>query len=393
MINPITYLNKVMKKSFYFLSAIFACLFLVSCDANKGKVADMAEKFIKAVSEKDKVTVYQLYPALRNMDLLVFPTTLPDDIDVEFDETDSVYVAKLGDEKSLIVEVYGEDKLQIIDSYKVFKLDSLTYELAAKVGAPVNSKSDMWNGKYFDDDSHFISWLGSNSGKILSTDNGYYWSNGRIEERVTNHSKHSFGWDEYSIQYEFKNKKTGEIVGTHTVTGSSLAPGESYTESFRKEGLVYYASRKILTWGSGGKIVFKEKYQAHAYAKFGEFKGDEYDRHVNRIAWGFDWDYTNEKYPKYREEYQAKVKELGITKGVLMTKIYPNSCCANDYGFKQWDVILEIDGQSVTDNVSWNAWEEGKKKGDTAKFKIIRDKKEMILDVVLTNKGDTIPAQ
>lgn len=380
-----------MKKSFYYLSAIFACLFLVSCDANKGKVSDMAEKFIKAVSEKDKVTIYQLYPAVRNMDVLTFPTALPDDIDVEFDETDSVYVANLGDDKSLIVEVYGEDKLQIIDSYKVFKLDSLTYELAAKVGAPVNSKSDMWNGKYFDDDSHFISWLDSNSGKILSTDNGRYWDNGRIEERVTNHSKYSFGWDEYSIQFEFKNWKTGEIVGTQTETGSSLAPGESYTESFKKEGLAYYARRKVLTWNT--KVVFKEKYQAHAFAKYGEFKGDEYDRHINRVAWGFDWDYTNEEYPNYNEENQAKAKELGITKGLLMTKIYPNSCCADDYGFKQWDAILEIDGQSVTDKVSWNAWREGKKKGDTAKFKIIRDKKEMILDVVLTNKGDTIPAQ
>lgn len=376
-----------MKKSFYFLSAIFACLFLVSCDANKGKVADMAEKFIKAVSEKDKVTVYQLYPALRNMDVLVFPTTLPDDIDVEFDETDSVYVAKLDDEKSLIVEVYGEDKLQIIDSYKVFKLDSLTYELAAKVGAPVNSKSDMWNGKYFDDDSHFISWLDSNSGKILSTDNGRYtwWGSGRTEitERVTNHSKYNFGWDEYSIQYEFKNKKTGEIVGTHTVTGSSLAPGESYTESFRKEGLVYYASRKILTWGSGGKIVFKEKYQAHAYAKFGEFKGDEYDRHVNRYAHGIDaWQWL-EDMPNLRKEH-------GFDYGFVITGLldWANSA----YGFEIGDVLVEVDGkQAYWEN--WEKWRDGKKKGDTAKFKIIRDKKEMILDVVLTNKGDTIPAQ
>ncbi|MEE0975056.1 MAG: PDZ domain-containing protein [Muribaculaceae bacterium] len=386
-----------MKKSFYFLSAIFACLFLVSCDANKGKVADMAEKFIKAVSEKDKVTVYQLYPALRNMDLLVFPTTLPDDIDVEFDETDSVYVAKLGDEKSLIVEVYGEDKLQIIDSYKVFKLDSLTYELAAKIGAPVNSKSDMWNGKYFDDDSHFISWLGSNSGKILSTDQGYYtwWGSGRTEitQRVTNHSKHTFNWDEYSIQFEFKNRKTGEIVGTHTETGLTLAPGESRTIEFRKDALYQTARKSQLSWKGGVKVVFKEKYQAHAYAKFGEFKGDEYSRHINRVQWGFDWTCTTEEHPEYDEEYQAKAKELGITKGLLMTNIYPNSCCADDYGFKQWDAILEIDGQSVTDGVSWNAWKEGKKKGDTAKFKIIRDKKEMILDVVLTNKGDTIPAQ
>ena len=382
-----------MKKLFYSLSAFVALGFCTSCDANKGKVADLAEKFIQAIEENDKIQLYEIYPNVRQMEVVEFPKSVGDDIDVEFDETDSVYIAKFNDKQSLIVKKYGEDKFQIIDSYQVFKLDSLTYELAAKVGAPVKSKSDLWNAKYFDDDSHFIDWLGSNSGKIISTDNGRYWDSGRIEERVTNHSKYSFGWDEYSIQYEFKNRKTGEIVGTHTETGSPLAPGESYTESFKKEGLAYYARRTLLTWGSGGKIVFKEKYQAHAYAKFGEYKGDEYSRHINRIAWGFDWDYTNEKYPKYSEENQAKVKELGITKGILMTRIYPNSCCADDYGFKQWDVILEIDGQSVTDNVSWNAWKEGKKKGDTAKFKIIRDKKEMILDVVLTNKGDTIPAQ
>lgn len=386
-----------MKKSFYLFSAIFACLFMVSCDANKGKVSDLAEKFVKAVSENDKVIIYELYPTMRNMDVLTFPTALPDDIDVEFDETDSVYVANLGDDKSLIVKVYGEDKLQIIDSYKVFKLDSLTYELAAKVGAPVNSKSDMWNGKYFDDNSHFINWLGSNSSKIISTDNGRYswWGSGRTEitERVTNHSKYNFGWDEFSIQYEFKNRKTGEIIGTHTKTGPSLAPGESQTIEFRKDALYNAARKSQLTWGAGGKVVFKEKNQAHAYAKFGDFKGDEYDRHINRVAWGFNWDYTNEKYPEYSEENQEKVKELGITEGFLMTKIWPNSCCEKDYGFKQWDVILEIDGQSVKDADAWNAWKEGKKKGDIAKFKIIRDKKEMILDIVLTNKGDTIPAQ
>lgn len=375
-----------MKKSFYFLSAIFACLFLVSCDANKGKVADMAEKFIKAVSEKDKVTVYQLYPALRNMDVLVFPTTLPDDIDVEFDETDSVYVAKLDDEKSLIVEVYGEDKLQIIDSYKVFKLDSLTYELAAKIGAPVNSKSDMWNGKYFDDDSHFISWLGSNSGKIISTDNGRYswWGSGRTEitERVTNHSKYNFGWDEFSIQYEFKNKKTGEIVGTHTETGRSLAPGESQTIEFRKDALYQTARKEQLSWG-GGKVVFKEKYQAHAYAKFGEFKGDEYDRHVNRYAYGFaTWEWL-ESMPNLRKEH-------GFDYGFVITGVHDWAKSA--YGFEDGDVLVEVDGNQAYWEY-WKKWEDDKKKGDTAKFKIIRDKKEMILDVVLTNKGDTIPAQ
>lgn len=373
-----------MKKLFYSLSAIVALGFCTSCDANKGKVADMAEKFIKAVSEKDKVTVYQLYPAVRNMDVLTFPTALPDDIDVEFDETDSVYVANLGDDKSLIVEVYGEDKLQIIDSYKVFKLDSLTYELAAKVGAPVNSKSDMWNGKYFDDDSHFISWLDSNSSKIVSTDNGSWtwWGSGRTEisERVTNHSKYNFGWDEFSIQYEFKNTKTGEIIGTHTKTGPSLAPGESQTIEFRKDALYNAARKRQLNWDT--KVVFKEKNQAHAYAKYGEFKGDEYDRHINRYGSGIDtWEWL-EDMPNLRKEH-------GFDYGFVITGLTDWGKSAT--GFEVGDVLVEVDGnQAYWEN--WKKWRDGKKKGDTAKFKIIRDKKEMILDVVLSNPGDTIPA-
>jgi hypothetical protein len=370
-----------MKKLFYSLSAFVALGFCTSCDANKGKVADLAEKFIQAIEENDKIQLYEIYPNVRQMEVVEFPKSVGDDIDVEFDETDSVYIAKFNDKQSLIVKKYGEDKFQIIDSYQVFKLDSLTYELAAKVGAPVKSKSDLWNAKYFDDDSHFISWLGYNSSKIISTDNGYYWSNGRIEERVTNHSKHSFGWDEYSIQYEFKNRKTGEIVATHTVTGSSLAPGESYTESFRKEGLSYYASRSLLSWGSS-KIVFKEKYQAHAYAKFGEFKGDEYSRHVNRYAHGIDtWQWL-EDMPNLRKEH-------GFDYGFVITGLldWANSA----YGFEIGDVLVEVDGkQAYWEN--WEKWRDGKKKGDTAKFKIIRDKKEMILDVVLYNPGDTIPA-
>lgn len=376
-----------MKKLFYSLSAFVALGFCTSCDANKGKVADLAEKFIQAIEENDKIQLYEIYPNVRQMEVVEFPKSVGDDIDVEFDETDSVYIAKFNDKQSLIVKKYGEDKFQIIDSYQVFKLDSLTYELAAKVGAPVKSKSDLWNAKYFDDDSHFIDWLGSNSGKIISTDNGRYtwWGSGRTEitERVTNHSKYNFGWDEYSIQYEFKNWKTGEIIGTHTKTGPSLAPGESQTIEFRKDALYNTARKSQLTWGSGGKIVFKEKYQAHAFAKYGEFKGDEYDRHVNRYAHGIDaWQWL-EDMPNLRKEH-------GFDYGFVITGLldWANSA----YGFEIGDVLVEVDGkQAYWEN--WEKWRDGKKKGDTAKFKIIRDKKEMILDVVLTNKGDTIPAQ
>lgn len=363
---------------------------MVSCDANKGKVSDLAEKFVKAIGENDKVTIYELYPSLRNMDVLTIPTTLPNDIDVEFNENDSVYVAKLDDEKSLIVKVYGEDKLQIIDSYKVFKLDSLTYELAAKVGAPVNSMSDIWNGKYFNNDGHFINWLEYNSKKILTTDNGRYtWRGGRycdckINERITNNTKHSFEYGEYSIEYEFKNRKTGEKVGTHTEPGPSLAPGESQTIYFWKDELYYIASKSNLMWGSG-KIVFKDKNKAHSFAKYGEFNGDEYNRHINRVGIGVSWDWA-----EYDDKWIDKAKELGITEGLLLTDIWQNSP-AEGYGLKQWDVIIEIDGQSVKTPKEYTSWSANKKKGDNAKIKIIRNKKEEILSVVLTNAGDTIP--
>ena len=383
-----------MKKITYLFSAIFACLLMVACDANKGKVSDLAEKFVKAVSENDKVTIYELYPSMRNMNVLTFPANLSDEIDVEFDETDSVYVAKLGDDKSLIVKVFGEDKLQIIDSYKVFRLDSLTYELAAKVGAPVNSKSDMWNGKYFDDKSHFIDWLNSNGSEILSDTEGYYtWRSNyqtcKIQYKISNKTKHTINGEDYTINFQFRSKKTGKNAGSRTELGRTLAPGESFTDFFYKDDLYNLARRSDLNWTTS--FQFKDKNQAHVFAKYGEFKGDEYDRHINRVGWGCSWDFPYEGRPNYDEENKEKVKELGITEGILFTKINPNSP-AEEYGLKQWDVIMEIDGQSVKNGGEFSAWEKNKKKGDAAKVKIIRDKKEMVLDIILTNSGDTIPA-
>ena len=169
----------------------------------------------------------------------------------------------------------------------------------------------------------------------------------------------------------------------------TLAPGESFTDFFNKNDLYNLARRSDLNWTTS--FQFKDKNQAHVFAKYGEFKGDEYDRYVNRVGWGCSWDFPYEGRPNYAEKNKEKVKELGITEGILCTEIDPNSP-AEEYGLKQWDVIMEIDGQSVKNGGEFSAWKKNKKKGDAAKIKIIRDKKEMILDIILTNAGDTIPA-
>ena len=88
-----------MKKLFYSLSAFVALGFCTSCDANKGKVADLAEKFIQAIEENDKIQLYEIYPNVRQMEVVEFPKSVGDDIDVEFDETDSVYIAKFNDKQ------------------------------------------------------------------------------------------------------------------------------------------------------------------------------------------------------------------------------------------------------------------------------------------------------
>ena len=74
------------------LLALIAMLF-VSCDSNKGKVEEQARLFVAAVNNKDKATIYDIYPEAKNIKNM----SLPDSIvigEISVEKTDSsLYIA------------------------------------------------------------------------------------------------------------------------------------------------------------------------------------------------------------------------------------------------------------------------------------------------------------
>lgn len=273
---------KALKLSALFLIAIL----FASCDANKGKVSDLVKQYVQAINEKDKVALNELYPNSKNFSNLTPADTLTiDDISVEFDEKDSVYIAKINDKQSFIVKVVGEDDLQIRDSYGVLKLDTASYDLAAKTGAPVKKMSDMANGQMFSDDGSFVTYLAelypnAANGNLYFSNGRYNWQGGwfpsvTIEAPITNGGDKEVKGEDYNVEFVFLNGETGERVGTEVMYGLDIAGGETQVMHISKKELYYYASNRILNWQTTFK--FKNASTATMLSRYGSFTGKEYD--------------------------------------------------------------------------------------------------------------------
>lgn len=280
-----------MKFRLFMLLLAGAALF-TSCDKNIGKIEAIAEKFAISVNNKDKVDIYYINPICRTYKYMNLPTMLnTDGINVEFNEEDSTYHAKYTDSQYLVFKVKGEDSYEIIDSYGILSLDSATYELAAQLGVPVKHKSDLYNAKLFnEDDSPFLEWIKNEYKEVtkiyLGISNGYYtWYGGRcavqIENKITNNGTNPVYGEDYSVEYSFmrtKGRKDNDIKPTHIAQGVDLLPGESRNISFYMDETYGWAVKKNLTWHT--KIVIKMPI-VETLLKYGDFKGDEYDRFIN----------------------------------------------------------------------------------------------------------------
>lgn len=272
-----------------FVAFALLCVLFASCDQNKGKVKDVASQFISAVSSKDKVVINDLYPNAKTYSVLqVVDSINSESIEVEYNEKDSVYIAKLNDKQSLVFKVKGENEAIITDSYGVLKLDSAAYELAAKTSAPVTKQSDMINGKLFSDEGDFISYLSEQypnaaNGNLYHSHGKYSWQGGwypnvTIEAPVTNGGNANIKGEDYSIEFIFTRSDTGERVGTEVVSGVDIAGTETYVFHIYKKELYYYANNRILGWSTTFK--FKNASTSTMLAKYGSFTGKEYDEFV-----------------------------------------------------------------------------------------------------------------
>lgn len=276
-----------MKQLKYFTLVLLSVL-MASCDENKSKVKEVATQFVSAVVSKDKVVINEMYPNAKTYSVLQIVDSInSESVEVEFNEKDSIYIAKLNDKQSLVFKVKGENEAIITDSYGVLKLDSAAYELAAKTSAPVTKQSDMTNGKLFSDEGEFIQYLsernpGAPYGNLYESNGSYSWSNGMvtIESTITNAGNTKILGEDYSFEYIFYTKDTGERVGTEIVEGVDIAGNETYVFNIYRSDLYYYAFYRNLTW----QATFRSKNSSRStmLAKYGSFTGKEYDEFVKQ---------------------------------------------------------------------------------------------------------------
>lgn len=265
-------------------SLLCICMGIVSCDANKSKVTEVAKEFIQSVANNDKVTMYELYPETRSYTNLQPVKGISDtDIKVEAKD-DSTYIVNLDTKKKLVIKMSTEGTFVIADSYNVLQLDSVSYELAAKTGVPSNQLSDITNGQLFSDGSDYIDYLAAlyptaMSGNLYYHDGRYNWRGGQFptvefDSPVTNNGESIVEGVDYSVEFVFFLKSTNERVGTAVEDGVDLAQGETHVFTTWKNELFYYANDHDLYM----KVYFhfKNMSQAKMLAKYGTFSGEEY---------------------------------------------------------------------------------------------------------------------
>ena len=280
------------------IALAFVAIALSSCDENVKKVEEVTKQFVEGVNTKDKVLIYEMYPNSRNFSNLQFPDTIKvEGLKVEFDETDSVYLAKLNDKQTLVC-IIDSAGIKISDSYNVLKLDSTCYDLAAKTGFPVKQMSDMTVGKMFSDEGDFMFFLQGKYpsvvfGNLSSTPSYYSWgrNNGSwfmiFESTVTNNSENPVKGEDYFVEISYFRGDTGTSLGSTDIEkGVDLAPGESFVYKTNHPAFFQYNPNNGsvgcgVTWRID--IKFKNASKAVMLSKYGSFTGKEYEEYLNKL--------------------------------------------------------------------------------------------------------------
>lgn len=274
------------------------CTLLVSCDANKGKVEEVANKFVAAVASNDSTSISELYPSASNATLLKLVDTInADEIKVEFNETDSTYTARLNDSQILICKVEStadNTTVKIVDSRNILVPDSTLKEFAAKIGAPINELTDIQISVLFNEDYDFMynltqDYLLAANCKLVMTNAtvtwgkkfvGGAWNTYAISDiEITNQSEEDFKADDYSIRVNYWDKENGGVKDSAIYNGKDIKAGETIKYKVDSSSVYYLAESHKLTTSVDFFIYNSTIFQR--LLKYAEFSGNEYESFMN----------------------------------------------------------------------------------------------------------------
>jgi len=286
-----------MKRKIEILSLTFAALLLTACDSNKEKAKNIAEDFISAFNKKDKVTIYDMFPKIKDYKnlLIADSVNIKGDISVDFDDVDSVYVVTLGDnsQQKILMKKKGDDDLSISDCYNIFSLDSIATELALKTGVPLKKISDIEKSNLFNPDDDFIKYLSEKNpdaatgyisieGGSTNWSRSFYGNNCTLQFGIRNTGKQVINAEDYNIEVSLYERLSGEYLKTVTVTGEQLSPGE------RTEATVYVPELYSYAYYGHGlywayRILLKDMTTTDCLGRYGSFTGNEYEYYAQKM--------------------------------------------------------------------------------------------------------------
>ena len=135
----------------------------------------------------------------------------------------------------LVLQKYYDidlNRIKIVDTYGVFRLDSIASELAFKTGVPVKKMSDVIMARLMNPESDFINDLRTTKGQNnLSAHSGSYsWGHRgdgsyvSMDFTVRNNSSQTVSGKDYYLVITPRRYSTGKVYQSKTVDGIDIAP-------------------------------------------------------------------------------------------------------------------------------------------------------------------------
>lgn len=280
-----------MKLRNYSLLFLALCaMAFCGCDSNKGKLKDCAAQFIAAYNDGDKAAIFEMFPEIKKLSNLSIAGVIGQggDISVEKDDSTGNYIVTINEQKQQRLEfaIDSIGGIKIVDTYGVFRLDSIASELAFKTGVPVKKMSDVIMARLMNPESDFINDLRTTKGQNnLSAHSGSYsWGHRgdgsyvSMDFTVRNNSSQTVSGKDYYLVITPRRYSTGKVYQSKTVDGIDIAPNEVREFNVLDPPLYSIADDRDLTYSV--EIKYRTESILAFLLNYGELKGDEFEEYL-----------------------------------------------------------------------------------------------------------------